>query len=201
MTKQNLEILEFEDKKTTAGKRYTRFKTDEGWMSCFDKKSCEALKDKEGETVSVDVAEANGFKNIRKYLGNAKESDDDEEESEEEEKPAKKEAVVQKTFSKETPKSMLVSYAKDLLVAGWEFEKAVKAVKDLEKAFEPEIAKPKRNLKKEIVQYLQKNPDGVEISKLMVDLKINEAETQIEITKLLDEGIVFEPKPGKVRFL
>ena len=201
MTKQNLEILEFEDKKTTAGKRYTRFKTDEGWMSCFDKKSCEALKDKEGETVSVDVAEANGVKNIRKYLGNAKESDDDEEESEEEEKPAKKEAVVQKTFSKETPKSMLVSYAKDLLVAGWEFEKAVKAVKDLEKAFEPEIAKPKRNLKKEIVQYLQKNPDGVEISKLMVDLKINEAETQIEITKLLDEGIVFEPKPGKVRFL
>jgi len=35
MAKTNLEILDFEDKETKAGKKYTRFKTSNGWMSCF----------------------------------------------------------------------------------------------------------------------------------------------------------------------
>ena len=39
--KRNLEIEDFEDKKTQGGKRYTRFKTDDGWMSCFDKEIAE----------------------------------------------------------------------------------------------------------------------------------------------------------------
>ena len=33
MTKQNVKVEDYEDKKTSAGKRYTRFKTSEGWMS------------------------------------------------------------------------------------------------------------------------------------------------------------------------
>ena len=37
--KTNLKVEDFEDKKTTAGKRYTRFKTDKGFMSCFDTKA------------------------------------------------------------------------------------------------------------------------------------------------------------------
>ena len=107
MTKENLEILEFEDKKTKAGKRYTRFKTSDGWMSCFDKDSCEKLKDVEGKKVSVEIVEANGFKNIRKFLGEA-ESEDEEEKSQG--------MVVNRKFDS-FPVSMKVSYAKDLFCA------------------------------------------------------------------------------------
>ena len=107
MTKENLEILEFEDKKTKAGKRYTRFKTSEGWMSCFDKDSCEKLKDVEGKKVSVEIVEANGFKNIRKFLGEA--------ENEDEEEKSSGENVSRKFDS--FPVSMKVSYAKDLFCA------------------------------------------------------------------------------------
>ena len=107
MTKENLEILEFEDKKTKAGKRYTRFKTSDGWMSCFDKDSCEKLKDAEGKKISVEIAEANGFKNIRKFLGEA--------ENEDEEEKSSGMAVNRKFDS--FPVSMKVSYAKDLFCA------------------------------------------------------------------------------------
>jgi hypothetical protein len=108
MTKENLEILEFEDKKTNAGKRYARFKTSDGWMSCFDKKSIEELKEHEGKTARCEISEQNGFKNIRKFLG----KDDDEEE---EKKPAKKEVRVESkpAFNQA---SMYVSYAKDLFL-------------------------------------------------------------------------------------
>lgn len=109
MTKENLEILEFEDKKTKAGKRFTRFKTSEGWMSCFDKDSCEKLKDFEGKTARVEIMEANGFKNIRKFLGAS--SDGEEKEVKEEKKSTIKEV------KNEFPISMKVAYAKDLFIA------------------------------------------------------------------------------------
>jgi len=73
--KTNLKIEDYEDKKTTAGKRYTRFKTSDGWMSCFDSKATGALKGMEGKEVSVEVKESDDgkFKNIHKYHGEATE--------------------------------------------------------------------------------------------------------------------------------
>lgn len=111
MERINLEIQDFEDKKAKTGTRYTRFKTDQGWMSAFDKDVIEKLKANEGKTVSVTIAvdEEKGFKNIRVCHGEAKET--------EEKAETKKESV------KETPgrtgfnaTSMYVSYAKDILV-------------------------------------------------------------------------------------
>ncbi|MFA6077393.1 MAG: hypothetical protein WC735_04970 [Candidatus Paceibacterota bacterium] len=197
MTKQNLEILEFEDKKTQAGKRYTRFKTNEGWMSCFDKKSCEDLKEQEGNTVSCDVTEQNGFKNIKKFLGEAGESEDNEPS---EEKKSQDKPVISKFDS--FPVSMKVSYAKDLIVAGKSQIEAVKIVKELEEAFKPEVPKAKRNFKKEIVMLLQKGGDaGIEGSVIESNLKMTEEEARVEIAKLLEDGICYEPKPGLIKFL
>ena len=97
----NLEIQDFEDKKTKAGKRYTRFKTSDGWMSCFDEETIAKLKECEGKTVSVEIKEQGDFKNIQKYVG---ESDG------EAVKSAEKAPVSQK-FNTAT---MYVSYAKDI---------------------------------------------------------------------------------------
>jgi len=69
--KKNLEIIEFEDKITKAGKTYSRFKTNEGWMSCFDLESCKMLKKYQGNSASVEVLEQGDFKNIKKCYGEA----------------------------------------------------------------------------------------------------------------------------------
>ena len=201
--KQNLEILEFEDKKTQAGKRYTRFKTNEGWMSCFDKKSCEDLKEQEGNTVSCDVTEQNGFKNIKKFLGEAGESEESEDKEPAQEKKSSVGAVM-RNFN-DFPVSMKVSYAKDLIIAGRTPEDAIKLVKELVEAFKEkpiEAPKPKRNFKKEIVMLLQKGGDaGIEASVIQANLKMTEEEAKSEIAKLLEDGIVYEPKPGLIKFL
>jgi hypothetical protein len=197
MTKQNLEILEFEDKKTQAGKRYTRFKTDQGWMSCFDKDSCEKLKEQEGNNVKCEVTEQNGFKNIKKFLGDAGESEDNEPSDE---RKVSHEPIMSKFDS--FPVSMKVSYAKDLIVAGKSQDEAVKIVKALEEAFKPEAPKVKRNFKKEIVMLLQKGGDaGIEVSTIQSNLKMTDEEVKVEIGYLLMEGIVYEPKPNLIKFL
>jgi len=110
--KKNLEILDFEDKKSKAGQRYTRFQTNDGWMSCFDKNVAEALKEFEGKTASVEVAESGEFKNIKKCYG--KESDEDSEEVE-----VEKIGEVKKSSQNglKSQNAMYVSYAKDLAVA------------------------------------------------------------------------------------
>jgi hypothetical protein len=131
MVKQNLEILEFEDKKTKAGKRYTRFKTSDGWMSCFDRTSCDSLKDLEGSSALVEVSQEGDFKNIKKYLGKATEEDS------QEKKSAKFEGEKPVNLKESFPVSMKVSYAKDLICQkGMEADKAVEVVKYLIKAFE-----------------------------------------------------------------
>ena len=100
--KKNLEILDYEDKKSQGGKRYVRFKTSDGWMSCFDNKTCEDLKTFEGKTASVEVITSGDFQNIKKCYG--KESDEDKEEIE-----VKKVERKSKDFT-----TMYVSYAKDI---------------------------------------------------------------------------------------
>lgn len=109
MEKTNLSIEDFEDKKSQGGKRYTRFKTSQGWMSAFDKETIDKLKENEGKEVCVEIAvdEEKGFKNIRKFVGAAEESQKDE-----------KPEVVRPGSSKPAfnQASMYVSYAKDLFL-------------------------------------------------------------------------------------
>jgi len=69
--KKNLEIIEFEDKETKAGKAYNRFKTNEGWISCFNSKDCEMLRGFKGKSASVELIEQGDFKNIKKCYGEA----------------------------------------------------------------------------------------------------------------------------------
>jgi hypothetical protein len=107
--KKVLEIQEFEEKKTNAGKPYVRYKTSEGWMSCFDSKSNEKLQNLKGYSVNVEVIESGEFKNIRKFYSPASESDDVEVE-----KPKK---VAENGLKQEFPTSMKVAYAKDVFCA------------------------------------------------------------------------------------
>lgn len=75
MIKENLSIIEYEEKKTSAGKMYCRFNTNEkGWVSCFDLKVIEELKSNAGKIVEVEIIEKESedgqkvFTNIRKVI-------------------------------------------------------------------------------------------------------------------------------------
>ncbi len=78
--KKNLEILEIEPKLTRDGKeqKYWRFKTNEGWMSCFNEKASKQLRAFIGSVACVEVIEKKGtnykgeettFYNITKCYG------------------------------------------------------------------------------------------------------------------------------------
>jgi hypothetical protein len=145
--KVNIEIEDFEDKKSQNGKRYTRFKTNDGWMSAFEKDIIDALKENEGEIVSVEIAidEEKGFKNIRKFIGKADKI--------EVVKPLKFDKIESKpnVVAKDTT-TMYVSYAKDIFCRlmetdgkekpkSWqdidgEMTKAINLVKQAKYAFE-----------------------------------------------------------------
>ena len=104
--KINLIIEDFEDKTSTAGKAYTRFKTDQGWMSAFDSKTIGPLKESKGKNVSVTIGtSADGkFKNIRNFHEEAGGS----------------QTVIQTikpAMSRNPSTTMYVSYAKDLFIA------------------------------------------------------------------------------------
>ena len=96
--KKNLEILDFEDKKTNAGKSYVRFKTSDGWMSCFDSASCENLKKFKDKIASVEIVESGEFKNIKKCYG---ESSDEDLSEVVPEKPGEPSAPKSKAFDKD----------------------------------------------------------------------------------------------------
>ncbi len=126
--KKNLEILDFEDKKTQKGIRYTRFKTNEGWMSCFNAVAYEALKDFEGKTACCDVIQKGDFLNIEKCYGEAESIEPNEITKWPDEKPevvrpggftkgAIEGAKRIANIGKYEPTSMYVSYAKDVFVA------------------------------------------------------------------------------------
>jgi len=130
--KKNLEIIDFEDKKTkTDGKRYTRFKTPEGWMSCFDEISSTKLKGYEGRVASVEVIKSGEYQNIKKCYGDA---DGDADQAEVE---VVKPGVPQETkVSSNKNATMYVSYVKDLIVAGSDVDAAIIAITKAKEAFE-----------------------------------------------------------------
>ncbi len=80
--KKNLEIIGFENKATKSEppKVYTRFKTSEGWMSCFDETVAKQVKAYQGGVCCVEMTEKDGtnfkgepmvYKNIIKCYGTA----------------------------------------------------------------------------------------------------------------------------------
>ena len=58
-------------------------------------------------------------------------------------------------------------------------------------------------LKDKIISIIKKEEEngGVEIEQMILELKSPPAVINQEIRKLLEEGIVYEPRPGKIRYL
>ena len=120
--KKNLEIIDFEDKTTKAGKPYNRFKTNEGWVSCFDVKSCEMLRGFKGKSASVEMLRVENkekpeepFFNLKKCYGEAGNED------------AQVEVVKigDTKASNNKNATMYTSYAKDIFCASLEHYRAV----------------------------------------------------------------------------
>jgi uncharacterized protein len=63
----------------------------------------------------------------------------------------------------------------------------------------PELAQLKDKLLSSIKEAEKDN--GIEIEKLIIDLKEHPDVINAEIKKLLEEGLVYEPRPGKLRYL
>jgi len=69
---EKLQIIDFEDKTSKDGsKNYTRFKTDQGWMSCFDKDLIADVKKSLKKTLMCEITidGEKGYKNIQKVEG------------------------------------------------------------------------------------------------------------------------------------
>ena len=155
--KKNLEILEVEPKLTKDEKKYWRFKTSEGWMSCFDKIASEKLKEFKGKIASCEVVQSGDFSNIKKCYGIADMAEVAEEELKQmDEKPE----VVKPGQTYTDPKfevreisrvgkstaTMYASYAKDVFCAMCDakyegtaaeiMEKSINLVKQAKEAFE-----------------------------------------------------------------
>ena len=61
-----VELKGVQEKQSKAGRTYHLFMTDAGPMTCFESGVVEKLKLKIGQMVTIEYAEANGFKNIKK---------------------------------------------------------------------------------------------------------------------------------------
>ena len=111
MENTTLNILEHEDKTSLKGKDYTRFKTNEGWLSCFEKDTIAKLKENKGKNCRVITATSdNGkFRNIRTFIEVSNDSTTDEGNS-------SPKALVSKPKPAFNQSSMYVSYAKDIFM-------------------------------------------------------------------------------------
>ena len=128
-----LKIEDYEDKKSKTGVRYTRFKTNDGWMSCFEKELIAQLKEAEGKTAVVTIAidDEKGFKNIRELHDvRANEMTSDDEAFEEKTpKPEKVKSMFDGENSvDDRQRSMYVAYAKDIFNEIWDGEEDVEEV-------------------------------------------------------------------------
>lgn len=68
MEKRTIHLEDREEKKTKKGDRYYRYKTNNGWMSCFDSDVCEELNKYEGRTVAVMVKTKDNYTNITNFV-------------------------------------------------------------------------------------------------------------------------------------
>lgn len=58
-----------EERTSKQGRKYFSFTTDDGAATCFENSIVDELKKRIGKRVRLEIAEKNGFKNIRKFLG------------------------------------------------------------------------------------------------------------------------------------
>ncbi len=57
----------------------------------------------------------------------------------------------------------------------------------------------KRNLRKEIIEIIEAEKEGIVYSRLMESVKAKEADIESVVNELLSEGVCYEPTPGKIR--
>jgi RPA family protein len=62
-----------------------------------------------------------------------------------------------------------------------------------------ESGKEKRTLRNEILKIIEDSKDGIVYSELMKKIKAEETEIESAIDELLNDGICYEPSPGKIR--
>jgi RPA family protein len=62
-----------------------------------------------------------------------------------------------------------------------------------------EEGKEKNLLKKEILQAIESHKDGIVYSELTKNVKAEEADLESAVDELLNDGICYEPSPGKIR--
>lgn len=100
--KDNITVEDYEDKKYGEGKkagRYTRFKTDQGWISSFHKPTIEKLKDSVDKKVRVEIeTDKNDKEKIIKFVGDA---DDDDDEVSDDEEPRARKSVQGSAYEKD----------------------------------------------------------------------------------------------------
>jgi RecG-like helicase len=75
---------------------------------------------------------------------------------------------------------------------------------ELEKEMPKEVKREEvRAIKDQLIEMIKKAEDfgGLEIDKIIMELKSNPEIINQEIKKLLEEGLAYEPRPGKIRYL
>jgi len=121
MATENIEIKNFEDKETKSGKAFVRFKTNQGWMSCFNNKAYDEIKKFKGESVKVEIKQSGDFKNIEKFVGKAdqetKEEENNETQTADDAVKPEQSDKAEKAIKSVVKKDFLVSYAKDAFCA------------------------------------------------------------------------------------
>lgn len=99
--KEILKVELVEDKKTTKGKSYARCKTSIGWVTCWNEKVTEALKNNLNTLINAETeTNEKGYKSIKGF------------------EKAEEQIITKKPISNNAdetmPLSMLVAYAKDI---------------------------------------------------------------------------------------
>lgn len=76
---------------------------------------------------------------------------------------------------------------------------------ELEKLIKPVVSEDKSevvNTRDKIVENIKSSePEGIEVEKLVMELNSKPEIINSEIQKLLEEGVVYEPRPGILRYL
>jgi hypothetical protein len=201
MPEAKVAILQVEAKQTKTNLPMWTANTSIGKMSCFEKELADKLFTLIGKSVVVEYEISGAYKNLKKIVNEDSSAS----------VPIQTAAQMttdNKSQLKISNASYCLSYAKDLVVAGKVEYKDIKdAAINLLNIYEAMIDGEEKkivpkNVRKELLILLKTNPeDNFDISLLPGQLKVALPEVNIELKKLLEEGIVFEPKPGFVKYL
>lgn len=78
---------------------------------------------------------------------------------------------------------------------------------EIEKAFQPIITEVKKNeiraLRDELITMIKEaeSKEGIDKEEIIIKLKSHPQTITQEIQKLLEDGVIYEPRPGRVRYL